>query len=58
MAIVVVDTNVLVGLLDERDKWHHAAVAIRDGLDKTKAELFYFDCVLNETINVLARRTR
>lgn len=57
MATAVIDANVLVGLLDERDKWHGTAVAIRDALDEADAELVYFDCVLNEAISVLARRT-
>jgi len=39
MAIVVIDANVLVGLLDERDKWHDTAVVIRDALDGAGAEL-------------------
>ena len=58
MAIVAIDANVLVGLLDERDKWHGTAIAIRDALDGLDTELVYFDCVLNEVISVLARRTR
>ena len=33
MAIVIIDANVLVGLLDEGDKWHDAAVSIRDASD-------------------------
>ena len=41
MAIVAIDANVLVGLLDERDKWHGTAVAIRDALDGADAELVY-----------------
>jgi len=57
MAVTVIDTNVLVGLLDDRDKWHDVAVALRDELAKSQAELVYFDCVINETISVLARRT-
>jgi predicted nucleic acid-binding protein len=57
MAIAVVDTNVLVGLLDERDKWHDISVALRDKLSEAKVELVYFDCVINEVISVLARRT-
>lgn len=58
MTIVAIDANVLVGLLDERDKWHGTAIALRDALDKADVELVYFDCVLNEAISVLARRTR
>jgi predicted nucleic acid-binding protein len=57
MAIVAIDANVLVGLLDERDKWHGTAIDLRDALDKADAELVYLDCVLNEVISVLARRT-
>ena len=57
MAVTVIDTNVLVGLPDDRDKWHDVAVALRDELAKSQAELVYFDCVINETISVLARRT-
>jgi len=57
MAVTVIDTNVLVGLLDDRDKWHDVAVALRDELAKSQAELVYFDCVINETVSVLARRT-
>jgi predicted nucleic acid-binding protein len=29
---VVIDTNVLVALVDANDKWHPVAVALRDGL--------------------------
>ena len=39
MAITVIDTNVLVGLLDNRDKWHDTAVAIRDVLQKADAKI-------------------
>jgi hypothetical protein len=55
--MVVIDTNLLVGLLDERDKWHSTATAIRDALHSNGAKVVYFDCVLNETVSVLARRT-
>lgn len=41
--IVVIDSNVLVGLLDERDTWHVAA-------------LVFLDCVISEVISVIARR--
>jgi predicted nucleic acid-binding protein len=57
MTTVVIDANVLVGLLDGRDKWHGAATAIREALDNKDVEIAYFDCVLNEAISVLARRT-
>lgn len=57
MAIAAIDANMLVGLLDNRDKWHSTAIAIRDALKKADAEMVYFDCVLNEVISVLARRS-
>ncbi len=50
------DTSFLVGLLDIRDKWHPAALAVRDVLKASDAELFYLDPVINEVISVLARR--
>lgn len=56
MSTAVIDANVLVGLLDERDKWHGAAVSIRDALHQANIKLVYFDCVLNEVISVLTRR--
>lgn len=56
MTTAVIDANVLVGLLDERDKWHGMAVAIRDALDVANVNVVYFDCVLNEVISVFGRR--
>jgi len=53
---VAVDTNVLVALVDSRDKWHASAVTLRDALKAAQADLLYFDPVLNETVSVLARR--
>jgi len=54
---VVIDTNVLVALVDSRDKWHVQARAILDALEAYDAHVMYLDCVLNETIGVLARRS-
>ena len=53
---VVIDTNVLVALVDARDKWHQTAVQLRDALSAAGASLVYFDCVVNEAIGVLGRR--
>ena len=52
-----IDSNVLVGLLDDRDKWHVQAKALLDALKKESVSVIYFDCVLNETISVMARRS-
>ena len=53
---VALDTSILVGLVDSRDIWHPVAVTLRDALKGAQAQMVYFDCVISETINVLARR--
>ncbi len=53
---VVLDTSVLVALVDTRDKWHSAATAIKDALKASDVGLVYLDPVINETISVLVRR--
>ena len=55
---VILDTSVVVGLVDSRDVWHNAAVALRDALKVVQAETVYFDCVINEAIGALARRAK
>jgi predicted nucleic acid-binding protein len=57
MVTVALDTNVVVALVDDRDTWHGTAVARRDALLEIHAQLVYFDCVFNETIGVIGRRT-
>lgn len=56
-AIAAIDTNVIVALVDVSDKWHHGALALRDALLDVGAQLVYFDCVVNEAIGVIGRRT-
>jgi len=53
---VVLDTSVLVALVDSRDKWHSVAIAISDALKAERIGLIYLDPVINETVSVLARR--
>ena len=53
---VVLDTSVLVALVDTRDKWHSVATAIKDTLGAGSVGLIYLDPVINETVSVLARR--
>lgn len=53
---IVIDANILVALVDRRDKWHPQAVALRDALVDHHARLIYFDCVVNETVGVIGRR--
>jgi predicted nucleic acid-binding protein len=57
MVTVALDTNVIVALVDDRDTWRATALAIRDTLIETQAQLLYFDCVFNETIGIIGRRT-
>lgn len=52
----IIDTNMLVALVDVRDAWHQRAITLRDALLGVNAQLVYFDCVLNETIGVIGRR--
>jgi predicted nucleic acid-binding protein len=54
---VCIDTSLLVALIDSKDKWHTPAVALSEAARQVEAEVIYFDCVLNETISVLARRS-
>ena len=53
----VIDSNVLAALVDSHDKWHPKAQAIQADLKAEGVSLIHFDCVLNETISVLARRS-
>lgn len=53
---VVMDSSVLVGLLVPNDLWHTQAVAVRDALLATGAELLYLDCVTTESVSVAVRR--
>lgn len=55
---VVIDTSVLVGLIDSQDIWHNGASSLRDSLKAVQAQLVYFDCVVNEAVSVLARRAK
>lgn len=55
---VAIDSNVLVALVDRRDKWHRQALALVSALKAEDAALVYFDCVLNEAISVMARRAQ
>jgi predicted nucleic acid-binding protein len=44
---VVIDSNMLVALIDQRDKWHSQAEAVVVFLESRNATIIYFDCVLN-----------
>jgi Predicted nucleic acid-binding protein, contains PIN domain len=55
---VVIDTNILVALVDRLDKWHASAEALREAFKANNAGLVYFDPVINEAFSVLARRAQ
>jgi len=55
--MVIIDTVSLVAFCDVNDKWHNRTVDIFSKLKAVKFIPLYFDCVMNETISVLARRT-
>ena len=57
MPKAVVDTNVLVAMVDGRDNWHIRTENFIEQLEREQnMQLVYFDCVLNETLSVLGRR--
>lgn len=53
---VAVDSSVLVGLINPHDLWRDQALALRDTLLGSGAELLYFDCVAAESISAAVRR--
>ena len=53
---VVVDTNVLVGLLNPLDHWHTHSIEFHNALQVTNIQLIYFDCVITEVASVTVRR--
>jgi predicted nucleic acid-binding protein len=52
------DTNFLVALLDKKDSLHRRAGILNEHLINVDAEIFFADCVINETVSVLVRRLR
>lgn len=52
----VIDANVLLALIDEKDKWHSKAALLAEGLNRKNWDVVYLDCVLNEVVSVLGRR--
>jgi len=56
MSDIIVDTNFLLGLLDEKDKWHQRSVKLYQNLKVAQVEMIIFDCVANELISVIGKR--
>jgi len=55
---VVIDTNVLVALVDACDTLHTHAQALGEALVARESLLVYYDVIINEAISVLARRAQ
>ena len=53
---IAVDSNVLIALIDERDKFHFQANALYTVLRQAGYKAWFFDVVFNETVSVVARR--
>ena len=58
MSKVVVDTNVLVALVDGKDVHHQRAVKLVARLEKEQHQFVMMDCILVELYSVIARRSR
>lgn len=54
---VLIDTSYLVGLIEPMDVWHAQSRAIYGALQQKGTQAVYTDCVINEAINVLVRRS-
>lgn len=52
----IIDANVLLALIDEKDKWHSEAKSITRDLKDKRWNIIYLDCVVNEVISALGRR--
>ena len=53
---VVVDSNVLIGILNPLDHWHTHSIAFHDALKSAGVQLIYFDCVITQVTSAAARR--
>jgi len=53
---IVVDTSVLIGMLNPRDIWHSRAETLLTALRDTGFTLLNFDCAVAEAASTLVRR--
>jgi len=58
MSKIIVDTNVIVALLDGKDIHHPNAVKLVQRLEEERKEIVLMDCILVELYSVIARRSR
>jgi predicted nucleic acid-binding protein len=54
--MILVDSNVLVAVFDDRDALAGQARPLWEGLCRSGANLIFLDCVVDETVSVLCRR--
>jgi len=54
--IAIYDSNFVVGLVDEDDKWHRTALELHSLIKTKNLLIVYFDCVANEVLSVIAKR--
>jgi hypothetical protein len=46
MTLVVIDTSVLIGLIDARDVWHRAALQLQAALRAARLTSVHFECTI------------
>ena len=58
MSKIILDTNVLVALLDSKDVYHQSAVRLMGRLEDERQQFVLMDCILVELYSVIARRSK
>jgi predicted nucleic acid-binding protein len=53
---IVLDSSVLVALLNPNDVLHSRALALQEAVTQAGSAVIYFDCVIAESISAVARR--
>ncbi|OQY47964.1 MAG: hypothetical protein B6242_03760 [Anaerolineaceae bacterium 4572_78] len=53
---VVMDSSVLVGLVNHHDHWHKQSMALYQDILVAKWEIVYLDCVISESVSAVIRR--
>jgi len=54
--VAIYDSNFVVGLVDEDDKWHTTALELHSSIKTKNLLIIYLDCVANEVLSVIAKR--
>ena len=52
----VVDSSLLVSLINPKDHWHTHTISLMEALQAASLELIYLDCVIAESISTALRR--